>query len=106
MTLIYLSGPMTGIPDLNFPAFREAAQRLRDAGYTVISPAEVNPDHSMPWEQCLRADIKALCDCNVIALMPGWENSKGAHLELHVAHRLGLRVMVLEDLLTVKEHGL
>ncbi|MCB4365433.1 DUF550 domain-containing protein [Hydrogenophaga taeniospiralis] len=27
--------------------------------------------------------------------MPGWEGSKGAHLELHVAHRLGMKVMHL-----------
>ena len=89
---VYLSGPMSGLPDLNFPAFHAEAARLRALGHDVVSPAEVNPDHSMPWEQCLRADIKALCDCDTIALMPGWENSKGAHLELHVAHRIGLRV--------------
>lgn len=89
---IYLSGPMSGLPDLNFPAFHAEAARLRALGYDVVSPAEVNPDHTMSWEQCMRADIKALCDCDAIALMPGWENSKGAHLELHIAHRIGLKV--------------
>lgn len=95
---IYLSGAMSGLPDLNFPAFHAEAARLRALGYDVVSPAEVNPDHTMSWEQCMRADIKALCDCDAIALMPGWENSKGAHLELHIAHRIGLRVYHCEAL--------
>lgn len=95
---IYLSGPMTGIPEYNFPAFHAEAARLRKIGHEVVSPAEVNPDTSMTWEQCLRADIKALCDCEAIALMPGWEGSKGAHIELHIAHRIGLSVHIAREL--------
>ena len=91
MTRIYISGPMTGLPLLNFPAFHEAAATLRRAGYDVVNPAEINPDSAMTWEQCMRADIKALCDCDAVALLPGWMNSKGAHLEVHIGHRLGLR---------------
>lgn len=97
---IYISGPMTGLPDLNFPAFHEAARQLRALGLEVANPAEINPDPGADWQQCLRADIKALCDCDVIALMPGWEDSKGAHLELQVAHRLGLKVKMLADVLS------
>lgn len=93
---LYLSGPMTGYMDLNFPAFHAAAARLRERGHDVVNPAEVNPDAAMPWEQCMREDIKALCDCEAIVLLPGWEGSKGAHLELHIAHRLGLRVHTWE----------
>lgn len=90
---VYISGPMTGIPDLNFPTFNLAAAMLRKAGVEVVNPAEVNPDSEMPWEQCMRADIKALCDCDTLAMLPGWERSKGAHLEVHIAHRLGMRVV-------------
>jgi hypothetical protein len=39
--IIYISGPMTGYPDLNFPAFHLAASVLRSEGFTVISPAEI-----------------------------------------------------------------
>ena len=99
MTTVYISGPMTGLPGLNFAAFDKAASALRSLGFTVVNPAEVNPDAAMPWEQCMRADIKALCDCDVIALLTGWENSKGAHLEVHIAHRLGIKVRTLENLL-------
>lgn len=98
MTRIYLSGPMTGLPDLNFPAFNAAAARLRALGYLVANPAEINPDKSADWHECLRADIKALCDCDAIALLDGWETSPGAHLELHIAHRLGLGVFIAREL--------
>lgn len=92
MTTIYLSGPMSGMPEFNFPAFHAEAARLRALGYKVVNPAEINVDGDKSWEECLRADIKALCDCDAVALLPGWENSKGAHLEVHIAHRLGLQI--------------
>lgn len=95
MKRVYLSGPMTGLPDLNFPAFNAAAARLRADGLRVVNPAEINLGAQLTWEQCMRADIKALCDCDAIVLLPGWEASKGAHLELHIAHRLGMGVEFL-----------
>jgi nucleoside 2-deoxyribosyltransferase len=95
---VYLSGPMSGIEDFNFPAFEKEAKRLRAANIEVVSPHEVNPDTTMTWEQCLRADIKALCDCDTLVLMDGWESSKGANLELHIAHRLGMTVVQARDL--------
>jgi len=93
MKRVYLSGPMTGIADNNFPAFHEWAARLRADGFDVVSPAELPEGDT--WEQCLRHDMRELPTCDAIALMPGWERSKGAHLELHVAHRLGMEVMHL-----------
>lgn len=92
MRRVYLSGPMTGLPELNFPAFHAAAARLRADGLSVVNPAEIGAA-GMTWEQCMRADIKALCDCDAVMLLPGWESSKGAHLELHLAHRLGMEVL-------------
>ncbi len=41
MTKLYLSGPMSGIKDNNFPVFHAEAARLRALGYTVVSPAEI-----------------------------------------------------------------
>ena len=90
---IYIAGPMSGIDSLNFPAFNEAAARLRAQGFEAVNPAEVNPDHSMPWAECMRRDIAELVKCDAIRLLPGWENSKGAMLEHHIAERLGMAVM-------------
>lgn len=95
----YISGPMTGLPHLNFPAFHAAAAQLRAHGLDVVNPAELNPDPQADWHACMRTDIKALCDCEVLVLLPGWEDSKGAHLELHLAHRMGLVVKTLEKVL-------
>jgi hypothetical protein len=88
---IYVSGPMTGIPDHNFPAFNAEAARLRALGYEVVNPVDVNPDHGTPWAECLRNDLLALLQCDGIALLPGWESSRGAALELHVARALGFQ---------------
>jgi hypothetical protein len=89
---------MSGLPELNFPAFHAAAATLRAKGLEVVNPAEINPDSSMPWEQCMKADIKALCDCDALVMLPGWERSKGAHLEVHIAHRLGMQILPAADL--------
>ena len=50
------------------------------------------------WTDCLRADIRALMDCDTLALLPGWESSQGAHLELHIAHRVGIKVVMAADI--------
>ena len=93
MKAIYISGPMTGLPELNFPAFHAAARQLRDMGHTAFNPAEVGEEAGKTWEDYMRKDIKLLCECDAILLLPGWEKSKGAHLELHIAHRIGMEVM-------------
>lgn len=98
MTRIYISGAMTGKPDLNFPLFNREAIRLRSMGYDVINPAELNPDPEASWHDCMKTDLKALLDCDAIALLDGWENSQGAHLELHIAHRVGIKVLIARDL--------
>lgn len=93
MKKIYIAGPMTGLPELNFPAFHAAAQELRAAGHDVINPAEINPDPGTAWEDCMRADIAQLVTCDAIFLLPGWERSRGASLEHHIARELGLRIV-------------
>lgn len=98
MKRVYISGPMTGIEELNFPAFNRAAVQLRELGFLVINPVELNPDPSADWHMCLRDDITALMTCDTIAMLPGWEGSNGAHLEVHIAHRVGIRVISLADL--------
>ena len=92
MTKTYIAGPMTGLPDLNFPAFHAAAAELRALGHTVVNPAEINPDHHMSWEACMRKDIAELVTCHHIHLLAGWEGSRGATLEHHIAERLGLTI--------------
>lgn len=95
----YISGPMTGRPDLNFPAFHAAAAKLRAAGIDAVNPAEINPDPDKTWEQCMRADIRELVTCDAVALLPGWGDSRGALLEHLIAYRLGMRIATIDILL-------
>lgn len=103
---VYVSGPMSGLPDLNFPAFHAAAAQLRAAGFEVVNPAELNPDPATPYGECLRNDIAALCTCSGVATLPGWERSRGAKLETDNARAFGWPVMpVGEWLLCTVEMG-
>lgn len=92
MKKTYLAGPMTGLPGLNFATFHAEAARLRAQGLEVINPAEINPDVGADWTECMRADIAQLVTCDGIHLLPGWEKSRGAALEHHIASALGMSV--------------
>jgi hypothetical protein len=92
---LYLSGPMSGYPDYNRAAFEEAAGTLRSLGHEVVSPAE--EDHGIPdgeWGHYLARDVAILLTrgLDTIVLLPGWEDSKGAQVELAVAQVLGFAV--------------
>lgn len=97
---IYISGPMSGLPDLNFPAFAEAAAKLAAAGWWPVNPAKIKPIGGTEWENYMRGDIRALCECEALALLDGWQNSRGVHLEVHIAHRLGIKIMTIEEALS------
>ncbi len=94
MTILYLSGPMTGLPHNNFPAFNEAASRLRAHGFTVINPAE--GEERATWLEYMRADVKLVADADGIASLPGWQDSRGATIEHALAGMLGLRSAPVE----------
>ena len=91
---------MSGLPEANYPAFAAAAERLRSQGHIVVSPHEIPADcpgcangqeHS--WAEHMRVDLAALLTCDVIVLLPGWSQSKGAQLEKTVAEAVGMMVI-------------
>lgn len=112
---IYLAGPMTGIPYFNYPAFNDAAAKLRAEGHEVFNPAEhdiatygkdiSNPagdagvaaaEHGFDRRAVLKADLSWICDnADAIALLPGWQASPGATAELALASALGLAAIEL-----------
>jgi hypothetical protein len=96
---------MSGYPQFNFPAFFEAAAELREIGFEVVSPAEIDnqedkgaalssPDGDpsnrslikKTWGDFLSRDVKLLADEGIegIVFLPDWEKSKGAKLEAYV----------------------
>lgn len=103
---VYIAGPMTGFASYNFPAFDGAAKYLRGCGYAVINPAELDRDTGFDPEHdaagtaflrgALRRDLSAICECDGVAVLPGWQQSLGACIEVALAVRLGLRIIDAE----------
>jgi hypothetical protein len=111
---IYVAGPMRGIPEFNFPAFHAAAARLRSEGHEVFNPAERDIEHhgvdiskgneagdealaaavhGFNLREALKDDLEFIClHADAVAVLPGWEKSKGAQAEVATAYALGLQV--------------
>ena len=103
---LYLAGPMRGHEHYNFPAFFRVAEHLASR-FEVINPAQVDVDSGFDPEhdtvddrfvqQAMRRDVALVATCDVIALLPGWEKSHGATVELKVAHACGLKAFLVEE---------
>ncbi|WP_313678426.1 DUF4406 domain-containing protein [Corynebacterium stationis] len=101
MGITFISGPMTGYPNFNYPAFHEVGEYLKSRGERFLSPAHGRfghprtapaPDEAKPWEFYMRESIKQLMLCDRILMLPGWSNSEGAWLERDLAKNLGMRI--------------
>jgi hypothetical protein len=90
MTL-YISGPMTGLPNYNRAAFDRAEDTLVARGHNVWSPARLPPGHD--WEWYMTQCLAALPTCDGVALLPGWRYSRGANIEVAAAHNMGMPVL-------------
>lgn len=97
MTTLYIAGPMTGLPDFNYPAFFDAARRLRAAGYGVENPAENKPEDTASWLAYMRMSLVQISRADGLALLPGWQDSRGARIEAKLADDLGLRLWGVDE---------
>ena len=95
---LYVSGPMSGYPDCNYPEFRRVAALLAGEGYDVVDPSVVGNGRS--YREILKEDIRALLDCDGVAVLPGWLNSKGAKAEVGLAQTLQMPVYGYEHWLS------
>lgn len=113
---MYVAGPMTGHKYFNFPAFDRVSNRLREMGYLVANPADLDralgfdpcqlPEDTdwknlsaLPYlqkkgmrpEQVMQLDLVAVLECDIVILMllDGWYFSKGVKAELAVAEWAG-----------------
>ena len=97
--MLYIAGPMTGYHEFNYPAFQVAADALTRAGYTVAhtatGPAPL-PHDAHPHQHYLRHALAMLLECDSVALLPGWEASRGARGEVDVAHALGMTCLPVD----------
>ncbi len=118
---IYLSGGMSGIPRSEYRRkFREAEKIMRKHGYRVINPCNVWACRwpwiyrAMEWAMGKRlAYAVVLCydllllmtRADGIAMLPGWEQSRGAQIENYVARHfpmMGISRQAAEEIERIK----
>lgn len=92
---VYISGPMTGLPECNYPAFNEAAERVRRAGHEVINPAVtgiMDTAHleAPTWHDFMMSAINRMRSATAILQLSGHEESAGARMEAIAAEHMGL----------------
>ena len=104
MTRLYIAGPMTGLPDYNYPAFNQAAGKLRAHGYKVENPAD-NTVESQDYTDYLRAGLTQLLHCDGVAVLEDWWLSGGARWEVQTAGILRLPIRPVAEWLTFPSPG-
>lgn len=88
---VYIAGPMSGLPEFNYPAFFTAARRLAAVGVDSINPARAEGrEGCKTWLDYMRLSLIDIAACDGIATLPGWQDSRGAALEVHIARSLDL----------------
>lgn len=107
---IYLSGPMTGLPDLNYPAFAAAAAALRSLGHEVYNPQEWEDsnnfgkfNHILAFDDYCRYIVR---EADVVIMLPGWKNSPGATAESSVARAVRKPSREFEEFIGIKPEDL
>ena len=92
---IYIAGPMTGLPEFNYPAFHAKAAELRAIGHNVKSPAEHDFDvKDFPLREAFADYTNYICtQAEAVHMLEGWHKSHGARIEHDLAVYLGLKVV-------------
>jgi nucleoside 2-deoxyribosyltransferase len=104
MTTIYIAGPMTGLPDFNYPAFDAAEVALRTAGFEVLNPTSSEAENTTgaprEWDWYMRRALRMVIAADAIAVLDGWWRSRGATLEVHVAQNLCMDIESVDSWLS------
>lgn len=92
---IYIAGRVTGLkPEQYEPMFATVKKELEAAGHEVINPLNDIPHEDINnWALTVMECLPYVAQCDVIAMLPGWEKSHGAQMEYHFARGLGLQVL-------------
>lgn len=78
---IYISGKITGTEDY-IERFAKAEKELTKQGYEVINPARISTClPALEHEEYMRIDFALLEVCEVIYMLKGWADSRGAREE-------------------------
>lgn len=89
--VIYISGPMTGLPNYNREAFFKKAMELRREGYTVLTPSVLPAGLSdVAYMDICLAMVRS---AEAVYMLSGWESSAGAVAEHALASKLALTII-------------
>lgn len=103
-TRIFISGPITGKPNLNREAFNAEEILLLEAGHTVFNPFHIvlpneetiaewgGMESERVWRYCMRVCVGQIPLCDGMRMLPDWQNSRGSVWEHRIAKMLGLEV--------------
>lgn len=115
--LVYISGPISGCENLNREEFTRVELLLFNNGFVPVNPfgltendsyleelmrslelAKTESDklriNNLIWRHCMTIDIEALLKCKLVVVLKNWETSKGANLEICIAQKLGIPVLL------------
>lgn len=96
---VYITGPMTGLPHFNRPAFKRAAINLSFEKHVPLNPA-IMPD-GLTKADYVAIGLTMLQRAEAIYLLTGWQFSAGARAEHALALKLGLEVIEQRE----RSHG-
>lgn len=83
---IYISGPITGFKlEERRRFFSQMAELAESIGFTAVNPFDNGLGPDADYAAHMLADIKMLIECKAILMLPDWDLSYGAKLELNVA---------------------
>ena len=106
---IYLAGPITDLPNLNKEEFKKYEEKFLNLNFEVINPhnlftkeeidkidkeledGKINKDEH--WAFFMKKCIPEMIKSDLIAMLPKWEKSKGANLEVYNARSLYMPIV-------------
>lgn len=113
---VYISGPMTGIENLNKFEFKKYEEKFKNLNFEVINPHnlfskdevklmdDLLKEKKITFEEhhsfFMKRDIKEMMNCDFLTVLNGWEKSKGANIEVYIARNLKMPIV---DSVTLKE---
>lgn len=88
---VYISGRIKDYPE-HLEHFQRGVDLVVGKGHEAVNPCDIDAGVDPTYEDFMRADIRAMMDCDGILMLDGWEKSAGARCEHHVAAMCGLTI--------------